>query len=269
MVDNIYLGNETGIIFHLWDINSIIYVLGIVLLAIGLFFIIFSIILRISDKQESALRQILYIGIFSFIVGLWLICKCEAKQFYTDNIDYTHHMSYILFMMFPIPLLAYVKEIERKSGRLILHIFQVVYIINYIVNMLLAICGVCSFAQTFIVTHTLFLVTLAYLLFVFLRMLFQKKECSLPFIIATLVFTGWCCGGLIFSNITKCYDMISVLSQAVCAYVIITGVGAMIELSRKHNLRKKVIAENEAKSRFLANLSHELRTPMQSVVWLT
>ncbi len=265
LVQKIYLGNETAVIFHIWQTNIALLMLGIISVAMGIFYVLFALILSLSERKSPVLKQMFYLGSFSVGVGILVLCKNNARQFFTDNIFLGHYLSYILPMLYPVPLLSYAGVKAEGKDKKLVKAVKWMFPFVFVINSVLAATGACALERSFIFTHLFLLLMNIVLLYLAVKALISKKRDGIYYGISYILLILSSVIGILNYMSGRGTGMDMFICQGAILFTFLSGVGVTMEMSKTHLYNNQQMKKNEAKARFLANLGYELRTPMYAI----
>ncbi|MDD6037557.1 MAG: GGDEF domain-containing protein [bacterium] len=112
--------------------------------------------IRFKQKGRNGFGSGILIALneFFFLLVLWIISDCQLLQILTGRALLGSVISYVTFMLMPMPFLSVINQLLIKSNRL-LNGFEILYGVNFIVQLLLFVAGVFDYPQMLIVTHLL------------------------------------------------------------------------------------------------------------------
>lgn len=134
----------------------IVYIAGFVLLLLSL--------LLKGKKLFSDREGLVHLGIFMQLSALWIATDSQFLQFFVGNKAAVYLASFASFMLLPVPLLFFIRQVCRHGQRAF-DVLSLLYILNFFVQMGLYLLGAASLMSTLPVTHILVGVTVVFCLF--------------------------------------------------------------------------------------------------------
>lgn len=151
-INEMYLGDEAGIMLYLAQSYGMLVFTGILVVLAGIVFLMLHFIFHRNLFRN---RQMLYLGGFFLLFGVWILCESKIRQFYAGNLQLLNSMAFFMVMLMPIPLLWYCNEIEEKRYEKLFFWGNIVYAVNFFVNLFLVRSGLQEFVETTTWTNTL------------------------------------------------------------------------------------------------------------------
>lgn len=259
----VYIGDSLGLVSHYLYQGAATYVVTITLLAVSVIVIFFGIFTMIVRKRRNTLVPL---GVGVAYGSLWQMFDSPMYQFVFDNFYIDGVMSYMLASLLAFPFLVCVDTLQGKRHGKANFALGCILLANSIV------CAVLHFSNTIPYDKTLFVSNIIICIVVI---------CFLSTMIADFVkgliesriqvyglFGGLLCGivEVILINIDETRNdgafillgLWIILSSAVAQYIKNTW--------KVEQERQRAISANEAKSEFLAKISHEIRTPINAIL---
>lgn len=114
VLSDVYYGNEIGIWRHFMDTYGPEFILAFILLLLGAFGVVISLIFRFCYHQKVALE---YLGWALLLAGLWLTANTEIRQFFFSNISVLNETAFIIVMLLPLPFLLFMDSVQEGRYR--------------------------------------------------------------------------------------------------------------------------------------------------------
>lgn len=155
LVNQISYGSRGALLLHIireygfgFFVASLIFFIGIVLIFMA------------SLLRENRQKEIIYLGMFSVWISIWLMAESRMMQFFTGNQWILGSSAYIALSIAPIMVAKYIRlSVEPKSTKLYRSI-EFIFGINLVFVILAQIFGKLAFFQTVFITNGLILVSL-------------------------------------------------------------------------------------------------------------
>lgn len=155
LLNPIYYGSGDALMYDVLKTYKWGIFVGILLILIGGIATIISYFI-VSLKDNRAL----FLGIFSMLVGTWVLSEARVMQFLTGNRFLIGGISYMMLSLLPIPFLLYIRETVLKKYHNWFYIPVIAFLGTFFVNITLQLTGICPFIESIIVTHSLMVLTL-------------------------------------------------------------------------------------------------------------
>lgn len=113
LLNSVYLGHNGDLVYYITSIFGPAVILDLIIILIGLLMLVVAFI-----NPQKVYNNMFHIGMFSILVGLWLIAESKMLQVVTGSTFIIGSMAYLCLPIIPIPLIRYVKSVvSEKSGR--------------------------------------------------------------------------------------------------------------------------------------------------------
>jgi diguanylate cyclase (GGDEF)-like protein/PAS domain S-box-containing protein len=208
------------------DTVILFFILVVLLILITGLFVVF----RYKVTGEKALTDILYLTLFIAISAVWLLTDSDITILFTRNGPAARYISFFTFMLLPVPLLFYVKNLCR-AGRKALDVLAALFLFNFIVCLGLHLLRLLDLAQTIITCHVLIIATCIILIYICTADFIKHRRrdiidvqiglgllCAVGIIAVTLNYTG------------RNPDSAPFFSYGLTGFILALGLGAMIRL---------------------------------------
>nr|WP_162990701.1 GGDEF domain-containing protein [Maliibacterium massiliense] len=160
----VYLGARGDILFFLLQKNAGPLFFSAASLLLGLLFLLLAIFVRVKRHIFHAYHGFLFLGMFVLLAGLWIASDATLLQFITGNVQGVFLLSFLCFMLMPLPLLLFVRT-TQVHGKAALDICALGLMLNMLLCLALHFGGVAPLSDTVWMTH-LWLLGCMVLLFV-------------------------------------------------------------------------------------------------------
>lgn len=117
--------------------------IAVILVLLGLMTILFSFALtNFTDNR------LLYLGLFSIIVGIWILSEARILQFFTGNRFILGGISYMMVALIPVTFLLYLKDAVLMAHKKAFRHLALLFLLNFFLNFGLQVAGIAPFFQT-------------------------------------------------------------------------------------------------------------------------
>ncbi len=154
---NITLGNKSATILYLLRNNLGTIIFCFITMVLGITFMIIAVILRIRDGKNKT-SSFTNIGLYMIICAIWAITDTNLLQFLSGNIRWRYVLSYLSFMLLPIPLLRYIKD-NVTHGKKYFDLLSLSFILVFAINVFLYLFKIADLWQTIFLVHILIFIS--------------------------------------------------------------------------------------------------------------
>lgn len=158
-INNILLGSKSAVTFAIFKQHFPRMFISILIMLFGILFIILGFVFR---SLGSDVARITYLGWFTMLVSIWLLCESRMLQFFTGNHFLITNLVFIAIMLVPLPLLMYVESSYTMHMKSYYPHLIWAGIINFFVCVFLQLTGIADFFQTVFITHFLIVICMVY-----------------------------------------------------------------------------------------------------------
>ena len=227
-IGSVYCSSKAAILFDLAETYSAGFLVFAVLVVIGAVLLVLYLFAAFSGLQYPSL---LYLALFSLIVGLWIFGESKTIQFFSGSEYFVSKLAYYALLAMPLPFTLYMDSAYRRHTPGYPVFFFWLFTINLIVSVLLELTGIAPLFRTLVVAHTMILVltvvTIAALVFETFR--YHNREAREQLI--GLCILGPSCALELASMWSGSYQMISkFLRLGILLYVAYMGVSTFRRL---------------------------------------
>ena len=262
----IYIGDRTDIIHTLVMQKLPALAGGILMVAFGITMMVLQFVVKkwIRYRQEST-----YIGVFVFFTGIWLCLQTGLAQLFFKDISYARFLEFFALMMIPIPVICTTDRITRYRYQFAAHILSAVDLISI-----------------FVVFFSVFILHMDYLQINWVTLMMIGMAVLYTYITMILVYYGdralfhemrWLAYAYASLGFAALLEMGFALASEYMQHGRFMAIGALIyciciyrwaslQIQSDDSKKKVAIRQAKAKSEFLANVSHEIRTPVNAII---
>ncbi|MBO4375959.1 MAG: response regulator [Lachnospiraceae bacterium] len=263
------IGDKKDIYARYLDNDMFSLILGLIPLLLGLIFLVMSIV---ALKEPEEKRSVFMLGVFAFELGTWKTLDLALAPLIFDN--YPILISYISIIMLAFiayPFLSFLKGLLNREYAVIDYA-GLVFNISCFLLVLMQAFNIVDFRESLLISHVLLCASI----FIVIYLLCNEtvKGNTEPRLTVTVLGMALCALGFIYDLLQ--YYVVKHTSEVYttlfCFDIYITVMGVVLAYdNHKMILEAKRRAEdaNIAKSRFLSNMSHDIRTPMNAIVGFT
>ncbi len=159
-IKTFYLGTGYEIYTGVLRQSMPAFIVSVFILMVGIFMSLYwAIIHKVSHIDDT----LLFLGIFSIVLGLWTANETDVASLMLVNRQASAFAAFVLLMVMPIPFIMFVKgflEIkENRYWKLICDINGAVMLINFILNF----AGIYEFRRSLWMTHAVIVLIMIYM----------------------------------------------------------------------------------------------------------
>lgn len=244
---------------YFWQIVS-----ALLIFAVGIVFIAMSVVIKYNHTHNHGLC---YLGIFSIIMALWILCQSNMRVFYCRNLNTTNLMTYMALMVAPMPMLMFMNDLMKYRYQKIFNAAIIGCLVNVAFNLAIALLGVADLIELLWTTRILLTVTCTVSIVCFFD--YRKtKQLNAPLAVGIGIF------GFVIAFIVEDINILSSNTFEVGKYIgfgilfflLMLGYAAEKGWVIQWKNYRRAIEENEFKNAFLANMSHEIKTPINTIL---
>lgn len=166
-IPEIMFGDRSSVTQMIRDDSLSIALFGVLSSVLGLCFLVAFLLLRFK-RTDFNRKDFLYLGAFILLSTFWIITDSKIPQFVTEQFAPVYILSFLLFMLFPVPFMFFLRQI-CPHGRKVLDFLSFLFILNVLFCIGLYMAGIADLVKTLPVTHILMAVGTAVSIFVCLR----------------------------------------------------------------------------------------------------
>lgn len=263
-ISKIFLDTRSNVVLWMLDRYGMQSISALIIVLLGVAYIVVDIIMHFNRKRE---RGFIYIGLFALFYGLSALCQSNAKQMYFPNLFAANAMVYISLIICMIPLVMFMNYIQEKRHRKIYIVLNTITYIYFFVAMALQLLEITDLINLINITYInigIIAITIT-ALFIYDFVHGKGRETGLVLIGIVLlvavtmveIINMFMPGGFISGK----YQNVGVI-----LFICVLGASNIRELIIKKNEYNMVVQKNKLKDQFLANFSHEIRTPINTIL---
>lgn len=137
---NIYFGTETSFMLMIFKNVFLYLALTLFLIVSGSILLLYGVILM----RKKGIQPLLFLGLFSIDTGLWMLIETHVLEMFVKNIPIIIYMSYLTYGMMPVLFVRFLLSYEEFKSKVYLQILYLAGILLNMVQLFLALVGVCS-----------------------------------------------------------------------------------------------------------------------------
>ena len=137
---NIYFGTETSFMLMIFKNVFLYLALTLFLIVSGIILLLYGVVLM----RKKGVQQLLFLGLFSIDTGLWMLIETHVLEMFVKNMPIVIYMSYFTYGMMPVLFVRFLLSYEEFKCKVYLQILYLGGILLNMIQLLLALAGVCS-----------------------------------------------------------------------------------------------------------------------------
>ncbi len=155
-----YVGNGHEIYMGLMRQSLPTFIISFIILIVGIYMLGYWLLVCKSEDVDATL---LYLGLFSVILGLWTANETDFVKLLLVNQHATTFAAYILLMAMPIPFVLFVRSFLDFDDKNIWRVFCGFSMVMCVISCVLHFTGIWELRQSLILTHIVIVGLLIYL----------------------------------------------------------------------------------------------------------
>ncbi len=167
--------SEASSAFKYFISDNLSYIcIGAFLFVFGVCIIITAVLLNIFDNDITLL---IYTGIFSALIGLWIICNKGIINLVSDNRILNMWIEYFTLYAAPMPIILYIYKLRKEEHKFLFFPLRILLVCNVLliaVTLVLHFVNILHFPVILTAYHMLILITVSF--FIFSSIYLQMKR---------------------------------------------------------------------------------------------
>lgn len=146
-LDSLYFGDSTDFVLNHLSKNQWALTVSLILIIIGIFFMIYDLLPTYGKIKKN--HSMFWIGMFSFLVGIWSMLETNLLQFWVDDVRIIQLINNMVTIVLGMPLLFYL-NCEYDIFK-----YRIMRVLTYINVGYIVVCFGLHFSGILSVHHTL------------------------------------------------------------------------------------------------------------------
>lgn len=183
----VFLGEQNDLLTFLFSKMGFSLFFSIILIAFGLILLLMALVLT---RFEQIGRPVLWLGLFSFLVGIWILGECNLTGVFIHHPPLLYLMAFLGMFTLTIPLLRCGMAILNPRHPQLLSCPCTLMELAVIGAVVLQLLGIAAFSRTMYLFH--FLIPLAFFLFagcILLEIIRYRNRFAVLFLVPAAVLT--------------------------------------------------------------------------------
>lgn len=225
LLNPVYVGTKAALLFFIIRSSGWRILMAMFLLIIGIIMMVICVLYTLKRVFSA---QILMLGIFGILTGIWMLGESQMLQFFTGKLVWWYDLTLISLHLIPLPLLKIMEEMPDFSYRKICRGWEY-FTMSYLgLLVLMQILGVRDFMESldFSLSILLFMcVTMVFL--IYWDYLHNRNKKIISMVVALTVLSAFCCVELVTDLINLKVHLGTFLCMGVLAFYFIVAVHSM------------------------------------------
>jgi len=172
-INEVYFGSKSALIFKILSKKLVALYSSLFILFIGFSLIVLTIILKVLKNNFYSL---LFLALFTFFNGFWLLSETQAIQLFTGNQVLITTISYYSLIFIPIPFIMYIQSdcSFKKKNKLNLLIYAA--FANFLYNTIFYYLDIGNFFSRVFISHIIIVFVVGYIIILLLFEYIKHKN---------------------------------------------------------------------------------------------
>lgn len=137
---NIYFGEQSSFMAMILKNVGLYLMLTLFLVVLGIILLMYGVALIYKKRAHP----FLFLGLFSIDTGLWMLIEAHILEMFVKNIPIVIYLSYLTYGMMPVLLVRFLLSYDEFKGKIYLQVLYLGGILLNMIQVLLAMTGICS-----------------------------------------------------------------------------------------------------------------------------
>ena len=260
----VYLGTVSDLYRVMFRKEGATFIMGLLILCLSLIILIFGLAVQYRTKQSA---DIVTIAVAVAMSAGWIVTDSYFYPFIFGHNHIDGLMSYCLCMLLPCPYILYVSSLQKGRYRKIYMILHVITLASFAVCMTLHFSGLVKLYQMIGYIDGLLVASIVVAVVILAREFRDGNIRAYRYTAIGIIGFMICGFGEILMILIPGLENNGAMLLVGLLWMLGFAVAQQIEDSRLLVLeRQKALELSRAKSDFLASISHEIRTPINSIL---
>ncbi|MEG1971702.1 MAG: diguanylate cyclase [Oscillospiraceae bacterium] len=130
-INSVYLSTKSAILFNILREYGFNFLIVIFLFTSAIIMLILHFFANTGMYKEYSL---VYLSLFSFLVGIWILGESKTLQFFTGNQFLICNIAFFAFYLFPLPMTIYIDSCYQRHHPRFANIFFYLFLINFAIS---------------------------------------------------------------------------------------------------------------------------------------
>lgn len=261
----VYEGEKYDIAAMMLEECALVLGVAVFMLIISGMTLFLGCVLRLIYKRRV---DILYLALGSLLLSSSMLVESRIRQFFLPNSSVAAHTGLLLTILIPYPFMVYVSRVQGGRYKGAYRILSLCVAFNLAGSILLQFLHILDLADTMVVSYVVILAMLLVMAVTICLDAIRKR-------IREYGVVAWGFGAMIFVALCEVYinffPEVSLhggilLSLGLLILLLFAGVKTVQDLAAVEREKQMAIASSDAQTKFIANISHEIRTPINTIL---
>lgn len=263
-LSTVYYGERMGIWRYFFSIYGSEIIVGIVLFLLGAFTAAISVIFGMYNKKQF---ELLYLGLGIAISAMWLMANSTIRDFFVPNVSVVSNTAFMCVALIPLPFMLYMNYEQGERYKKRYFVLGIITVADFIISTVLHVLNIVDYADNIIVIAAVCIADISMIIIniiIDIRKGYVKEYKMVAIGMATVCFAAVLQLLLYFMRRSVMKGVIMGVGLAtLMVLAIIKTIRDYLDIERQ---KQEAVSANKSKSMFLANISHEIRTPINAIL---
>jgi len=171
-IPELYYGSYSGLINDVYSKSMVEFVLCTIIFFVGIIMILYYTLVRKENVQGP---QVLYLGLFSLILGIWSANETPIFTILVGNGMVNMYIAFLCLMVMPVLFGNFIKEVYKSENSKWWKSLLVVSIVQITVSSILQITRIADFREVLWMVHCVIIYTMIIIFVESVRVLKNKQ----------------------------------------------------------------------------------------------
>lgn len=152
IINDIRAGSKASLLFYLLDTYLLSFILTGIIFIAGIIMVLVHMLLI---RRNSSSAEMLYLGIFSVTISIWLLGESRLVQFFVGNTYLTLCVAFVAMLVAPIPLFKFIACIKDFRYKRVLEVMNIFLYAQLCIVMLLQMSNSVDFIEIMPFMHAM------------------------------------------------------------------------------------------------------------------
>lgn len=162
-ITEICFGNEYDILASHIDARMWGFCISLIITFLGILFLVLFVPMW---KNRVVGRELLYLGLFAFCMGMFMVTDCKYLQTLYPNPHFYHMISETCMKLLVVPLFLFLGKIYEECSSKIVAVVCTLGIFDFVLSYILNILAIKDYHETIWITHVTYVIAVICLIFV-------------------------------------------------------------------------------------------------------